>query len=183
MASRTISRTVDAPTIAAVASSLSAMMAAVSARSSRQAVTRSNAPFVWPALRIGSRRDGRFPFYVRLHNDGPGVGFNVRFTVRTEADGYGYVIPPIRAMRSGEVVPPHKEPGEQPIRTRGDDVLEFAVEGPADLDAPAWVVVRFSDGLGRSWEVESPVDAHSGVPRPKRLRTRRIQVWRRAQRW
>lgn len=174
----------DATTVAAVASSLSAMMAAVSARSSRQAVTRANAPFVWPALRIGSRRDGRFPFYVRLHNDGPGVGFNVRFAVCTGADDpqFMYVIPPIRAMRSGETVPPHPEPDEQPIRTLGDDTEEFAVEGPADLDG-ASVVVRFSDGLGRSWEVESPVDPHSGIAHPRRLRTRRIQVWRRAQRW
>jgi len=86
----------------------------------------------------------------------------------------------VRSVLGSPRVP---EPDEQPIRTRDDDVSQFAVEGPADLDALAWVVVRFSDGLGRSWEVESPVDPHSGVLRPKRLRTRRIQVWRRAQWW
>jgi hypothetical protein len=174
---------VDAPTVAAVASSLSAFAAAVSARSSRQAVTRSNAPFVWPALRIGSRDSGVFSFYVRLHNDGPGVAFNVRFTVRTREDEHGYVIPPIRAMRSGEVVPPHPEPQEQPIRDAEDGSREYAVAGPRSLDAPSWVVVRFSDALGRRWEVAAPADPHDALLGPRRLRARRFQVWRRHENW
>lgn len=55
-----------------------------------------------PALRIGSRQAGPFSFFVRLHNDGAGVAFNVRFTVRAEDSEHDYVIPSVRAMRDGE---------------------------------------------------------------------------------
>src|SRR5205809_664066 len=43
---------VDASAVAAIASAISAGAAAISARTSRQAVTRANAPFVWPAVAI-----------------------------------------------------------------------------------------------------------------------------------
>jgi hypothetical protein len=114
---------------------------------------------------------------VRLCNDGPGVAFDVRFSVEpVEDEVLRYVIPPIRAVRSGEVVPPHPEPQEHPIR--GDD--EYVVAGPTDLSRLAWVTVRYADALGRAWEVRAPLDPHRRLAAPRRLRS---APWRRGVRW
>lgn len=169
--------------IAPVFAAASAVAAAVSARTSRQAVTRANAPFVWPAITVLSEYGEsvtRHVFGVRLHNDGPGVAFDVRFSVSAAEHGSDeYVPPPIRAMRSGEQVPPHPEPQEQPIR---NGLYEYPLPGKIDA-GPWWVIVRYGDALGRRWQVRGPLDPHVQLDGPVRLRGRRLEVWRPPERW
>ncbi|HEX2126396.1 MAG TPA: hypothetical protein VHF45_07550 [Thermoleophilaceae bacterium] len=151
----------DLGDVAALAAAASAIAAWLSAHASRQGVSRANASFVWPAIRIGSAEPGPRTFYIRLHNDGPGITFDVRCT--TQADWgaeFAYVTPPVRAMRSGEVVPPHPEPQEQPT-TRDDN--EYALAAPRDLREPTYVTVRFDDGFGRRWEVRAPLHPHGRI--------------------
>jgi hypothetical protein len=86
------------------------------------------------------------------------VAFNVRFTVANDHQDYGeYAIAPIRAMRPGEQVPPLRDPDpqEQP-RIRDDNVYEHPL--PGGLDQSWWVLVRYADGLGKSWEIKAPLD-------------------------
>lgn len=169
--------------VATVFAAVSAIAAAISARSSRQAVVRSHAPFVWPSIAIRGPVLGLHQVGVRLHNDGPGVAFNVRFSVANKQEGFGdiYAIPPIRAMRSGEKVPPHPEPEPQVQPMIRDDVYEYPLPGP--LDQSWWVVVRYADGLGGSWEIRAPIDPQGTLRGPHRLRSGRLDRWRRAARW
>jgi hypothetical protein len=59
----------------------------ISARASRQALTRAHRPFVWPELHIGSRSEnGMFRIGVRLHNDGPGVVYEVSTGIERQGE-------------------------------------------------------------------------------------------------
>jgi hypothetical protein len=162
--------------VASIAAAFSATAAWVSAWNSRKAVARAHAPFVWPSFGIRSRDQGSWTQHsvrVRLHNDGPGVAYGVRFSLdylsgspdQPHDASDRYVIPPIPAMRSGEVMPPG---GESEI-VHGD---EFVVAGPAKLNQPWSVVVRFADGAGQEWEVRAPSDPEARVQGPRQLRKR-----------
>jgi hypothetical protein len=165
---------------------ISATAAALSAQASREALRRTRAPFIWPAIAIrpSSRETGQHSIGVRLHNDSPGVAFDVRFSLDFAAGSpekpdteTRYVIPPVCAMRSGEVVPPEK--GEPEI-VRGD---EFVVAGPRDLRQPWWVVVRYADAAGRRWEIREPADPEGRLLGPLQLRSARWDLWRRRADW
>lgn len=151
---------------------LAAASSAAAWRSSfiaREAATRNNLAFVWPAVRIAF--DGPDPVvWVRLHNDGPGLAQDV-VAARFEPSGQGDQwtlfdrTPVIRAMRGGEAVPPpeHDEMALG-VHRAGDDVWS--------------VVVRWTDTAGQRWELTAPQDPQALTTTPTRLRRRKWQKWR-----
>src|SRR6266550_1149565 len=76
---------VAAQTGAALAAGVAAFAAWVSAYQSRGAIELANRPFVWPALTAeikgGDSEYKVWAFKARLHNDGPGVAIDVRWSV------------------------------------------------------------------------------------------------------
>jgi hypothetical protein len=165
----------EASVVATAIAALSATAAAVSARSSRQAVTQANAPFVWPSIAIRGR-PRQYVLAVRLHNDGPGVAFDVRFAAASALHDFReYAIAPVRAMRSGEQVPPLREPEPQVQPRVQDDAFEYPLPDPHQT---WYVFVRYSDGLARNWEVRVPLEPEARIGRPRQLRRSRLDVWR-----
>lgn len=156
---------------------LAAASSAAAWRSSfiaREAATRSNLAFVWPAVRIAY--DGPDPVvWVRLHNDGPGLAQDV-VAARLEPSGRGdeWTVfdrtPVIRAMRAAETLPP-AEREEMPlgVHRAGDDVWSVAV--------------RWTDTGGQRWELVAPQDPHALTTSPRRLARRAWQKWRPAADW
>lgn len=160
----------------------SAVAAAVSARSSHRAVTQAHTPFVWPSTAVRGPTLGQHNVAVRLHNDGPGVAFNVRFAVASGHRDYGeYAIAPIPAVRPGEQIPPVRDPDPQVQPRIRDDTYEHPL--PGGLDQSWWVLVRYADGLGRNWEIKAPLDPEGSIRPPRRLRSGPFDVWRSRVRW
>jgi hypothetical protein len=170
----------------AVASAVSAVAASVAARASHHALARAHRPFVWPELHIGSRgENGMFTIGVRLHNDGPGVAYEVsialerhgepevhhegRWPYRGRAMLMPYTTPPIRAMVSSEVLPPNET-----------DTLPLATES---IDGTWWVAVRWTDAAGDRWHFREPPNETLSAGPPRRLRRRRFELWRPRARW
>jgi hypothetical protein len=171
--------------ISVIVAAISAIAAAVSAWNSRKATERGHLPFVWPSISlrpVGGPESRQHVVGVQLFNDGAGGAFDVRFTIATKeslADPRAlYVVPPVRAMRSGEAVPPAGDVEEQ--LTEGG-AYRMGLNEPLDS---AWgVVTRFADDLGRQWQVTAPPDPHSAMEGPIRLRTHRFELWRPPQDW
>lgn len=160
--------------ISAVAATASALAAWRTSVVAGRGVTRSNLPYVWPAVRIG--RDGPTTVvWVRLHNDGPGLAQDV-VAARMEPSGQGSTwavfdrTPTIPALRSGETLPP-KDRDELSLgaHTAGDDVFS--------------VVVRWTDTAGQRWELLAPQERHALTRAPKKLRRGRLDMWRPAADW
>jgi hypothetical protein len=167
--------------VAAGTGAVSAAAAALSARASRNAVARAHRPYVWAEIHVVSGRSEKtWLAKVRLHSDGPGAAFDVSAAVgphyvyeRIRRSWWrlwdrtlvGYATPPIRAMLSGEAVPP---------RDTDDGLYELAIGSIEDW----WVAVRYSDAAGARWEFREPRSPESLAGPPRRLRTRRWQVWR-----
>lgn len=166
----------DAAVVIALAlAAVSAIAAAVSAVSTRQSVERAHRPYVWPA--ISHDRDGdRRVLRVRLHNDGAGTAYEVRWSFQTLVESKEGEWTPdeqgaakeaslaIRALRSGESLPP------------GDGKwLEKAV--PLPPDEIGWFLVRWDDAAGVRWEVSDQGPA-ARQGRPHRLRRWWWQRWR-----
>jgi len=100
--------------VATIATAAGAGAAWLAASASREAVSRTHRPFVWTNGTTHTPRvvpQGR----VRLHNDGPGVALDVRWSVRIMHDpeelpaDYDerleertHATEPMRGMRSGE---------------------------------------------------------------------------------
>jgi hypothetical protein len=169
-----------AAVIAIGIAALSAVAAAVSAIATRQSVDRAHRPFVWPAISHG--RDGDATVVrVRLHNDGAGTAYEVRWAFGTLAetqegefveDSQGaaeQASMAIRAVRAGESVPPEDS-----------GWLEKAIQLPPD--DIGWILVRWSDAAGTRWEVSDQGPATSRG-RPRRLRRWRWQLWRAPADW
>jgi hypothetical protein len=168
--------------VSGVGAALSAIAASVSARASRQAVSRAHRPFVWAETHLrGRAEDGRWSVGVRLHNDGPGVAFEVSAAVGPEYVPHlmrmrgwrvwcrvriGYASPPIRAMRAGEAVPPRDD----------NELFEMALKSIEHW----WVVVRFTDAAGARWEFREPASIESLALPPQRVRRR---PWRTRPGW
>lgn len=173
--------------IAAVASgafaAISACAAAVSAYANRRSLSAAHAAFVWPTVRVGELSPGYpAPYYIRLYNDGPGTAFDVRIST-TADEGFTWLMPPIRAMKSGETVPPMRGVPEEYVNTETD---EFNLAGPIDYDyRTAVVAVRFEDSLGRLWEVREPLDPSRATHPPRQLRTssHSLAKWRPLPKW
>jgi hypothetical protein len=154
---------------------VSAVAAAVSAVATRQSVDRAHRPFVWPAISHGSDGESRI-LRVRLHNDGAGTAYEVRWSIGTLAetqdeefveDSKGaaeQASMAIRAIRVGESVPPE-----------GSGWLDKEVQLPPD--DIGWILVRWHDAAGIRWEVSDQGPATSRG-RPRRLRRWRWQLWR-----
>jgi hypothetical protein len=151
---------------------LAAISAAAAWRSSfiaREAATRSNLPFVWPAVRVAY--DEPDPVvWVRFHNDGPGLAQDVvaaRMEPSGRADEWAVFdrTPVIRALRGGEILPP-------PAAT------EMALGIHQARDDVWW-----TDTAGQRWELRAPQDSHALTTTPQRLRRRRWQKWRSPADW
>jgi hypothetical protein len=78
--------TVDTQTLGIGIAAISAAVSAFSAYTSRQSVDRSHRPFVWPEISRKSA-DGREVLRVRLHNDGSGAAYDVRWSVGSVMEG------------------------------------------------------------------------------------------------
>jgi hypothetical protein len=72
---------VDAELIAIAIAAVSATASALSARASRLSVDRAHRAFVWPEIRSPRDHGQSEPLRVRLRNDGPGVAYDVRWSV------------------------------------------------------------------------------------------------------
>jgi hypothetical protein len=171
----------NADTAGVLIAAIAATASAISAYTSRQSVDRANRPFVWPAISQAKDHDGANLVRVRLHNDGSGTAFDVRWSIGTVAVGpkdeikvddkfsEQYKSHVIRALRPGESLPP--EDG---------DWLERAASLP--LDDVWWVVVRWTDAARVRWELleQGPALLRS---EPRRLRTWPWQLWRSRREW
>lgn len=171
----------EAETIGVGIAALAAASSAFSAYTSRQAVDRAHRPFVWPAISTGRDPGGPSVVRVRLHNDGQGTAYDVRWSVGTMMEAHDgsleedaaftdeHVSSVIRAIRPGEVVPPQdSEWLEQAAALPGDDVW--------------WVLVRWTDAARVRWELseQGPTLLRS---EPRRLRTWPWQLWRPSRDW
>jgi hypothetical protein len=171
--------------VSVIVAAISAIAAAVSAWNSRKATERGHLPFVWPSISlrpVGDPESRQHVVGVQLFNDGAGGAFDVRFTIATKeslADPCAlYVVPPIRAMRPGEAVPPSGDVEEQ---LKEGDTYRIGLSEPLDS---AWgVVTRFADDLGRQWQLTALADPHSPLEGPVRLRTHRLELWRPPHDW
>jgi hypothetical protein len=151
---------------------LAAISSAAAWRSSfiaREAATRNNLAFVWPAVHIAY--DGPDPVvWVRLHNDGPGLAQDV-VAARLEPSGHedDWAVfdrtPVVRALRAAESLPPE-----------GADPMALGVHRARD---DIWsVAVRWTDTAGQRWELTAPQDPNALTTAPRRLQRRRWQRWR-----
>jgi hypothetical protein len=176
---------VDIQAISISIAAIAAISAAASARFSKRAVERNHTPFVWPSISIrsvGGPESRQHEVGVRLHNDGSGAAFRVRFAIATNEslafpEGL-YSPPPIRAIRPGEAVPPASGIEEQLVQEN-----EYRIGLSEPLDSDWYVVTRYSDDLGRLWELRASSDPHSGLLGPTPLRRRRWEIWRAACDW
>ena len=170
----------EAAVIAIAIAAVSAVAAAISALATRQAVERAHRPFVWPAISHATDGDTRI-LRIRLHNDGAGTAYEVRWSFGTlietqpgefdenrEAAAVQASLT-IRAIRPGESVPPE-----------GSGWLDQAITLPPD--DIGWILVRWTDAAGDRWEVSDQGPAASRV-RPRRLRRRWWQLWRSPANW
>lgn len=144
-------------------------------------------PFVWPEIEIHQHAQphgAKFVIRVRLQNDGPGVAFDVSASVAPQRTPHlirgpgrrkvfdGYSTPPIRAIRSGETNP-SREREAAPLWNLQVDTIE----------PPWWVVVRYTDAGGARWEFSEPGGETTLSRPPRRLRRRRLELWRRRRLW
>jgi hypothetical protein len=156
--------------VGAGAGGISAIAAAVSARTNLTSVRRANLPFVY-----GEPTYGRAPgvyktheeadnapitgVFVVLHNDGPGTGVEVRCRLRsTSGDWCSDVTDAVRAIRPGE------------------SVERFGFHPPwvEDPNVQSWgVATRFHDTSGREWETFNQRYPAGPLGR-RRLRRRKV---------
>ncbi len=64
---------------------------------------------------------------------------------------------------------------------RDDDVYEYPLTG--GLDQPWRVLVRYADGFGKSWEINTPLNPEGAINAPRRLRSGLFDFWRPRVRW
>jgi hypothetical protein len=167
-------------TVAVLIAAVSAVASAISAYTNRQAMARAQRPFVWPAISHGSDPDGTRVLRIRLHNDGTGPAYDVRWSVGslTESESgevvddahftKAHVSPVIRALRASEVLPPDESWLEKAVALPEDDVW--------------WVLVRWTDSAGARWELTEQGPSLLRFE-PRRLRTWRWQAWRSPRDW
>jgi hypothetical protein len=154
-------------TALAIAATSSAVASVVSALIAYRAVNLSNRPSVW-AVASPRNDDGDRYIGVQIHNAGPGVAFDVA-AARTEPTDrlVGRVrrsmewreqdqSPFIRTMERGERVPASdKEWLSVGPNRSGDDVLG--------------VLIRYTDAVGRRWQVPVQLNPMEKLPRARRL--------------
>jgi hypothetical protein len=168
--------------VAAGTTSVSAVAAAVSARTNLRSVRRANLPLVYGEPGYG-RKPGGYrneeeaanapvtDVFVVLHNDGPGTAIEVRCCLRTTSgDWQSDPIDAIRAMRPGESVP-------------ADSGFRFSPPWREDSKRTSWgVATRFRDTDGGGWETFNQRFPPGGLT-TQRLRSSRWQVRRAKTDW
>jgi hypothetical protein len=168
--------------VSAVAGAAAAISARSSARGSRDAVRRSNLPFVWPSYEVEYGEEepntGMAVNTVRvtLHNDGPGIAIDVRWSMWSPLDEND---PPrwlptqwrwapwrfrrqfARWGRDASADDAARAGASKSIRAMqpGDELASTHTAQFLEGD-PAWVIVRYSDSAGERWEYVEP-----GAPR------------------
>lgn len=172
----------DAQGLVVGAALTAAVASAVSAWFAGRAIERAHAPLVWPSIDIHlGVPQPPHAVRVRLHNDGSGTAFNVRFAIGTPGDLDDVIAlndtSPIPAMREGAIVPPSAAANPEIVR---DD--HFHMAAPEDLRSDWYVVVRYEDSLSRRWEVRASADPN-GFVSPRRLRCHWFQFWWPGESW
>jgi hypothetical protein len=174
--------------VGAIATAAGAAAAWRAAGASREAVARAHRPFVWPEFDYDyeGAGPGETVWRVRLHNDGPGVALDVRWSVREIFDSRGLTASelqaaydradentrklasePIRGMRAGQSVPPVG--------------VDRWLTQPFPFGEYEWVAVRFTDSAGVRWEYSEPGEA--GLLADPVVRLRRVRGYRGSWRW
>lgn len=88
---------------------------------------------------------------------------------------------PVRALRSGEVVPPEPDGRDHSVLGSPRKTGYEVAAPPREVEAWA-VVIRFADSAGQQWEVRNrrhPL----GQLTVRRLRSGRLDLWRRRRDW
>jgi hypothetical protein len=170
--------------LGAVATAAGAGAAWLAATASREAVARTHRPFVWPEWVYEPSDDSSEPWEwrVRLHNDGPGVALDVRWSVRV------MFAPPHLSVYPEEEV---RAKAEEETRRRASDPIRGLRPGeswphsgwltgtspPGDIE---WIAVRFTDSAGVRWEYNEPLSEGLADPprRLRKVRRRRSLQWR-----
>jgi hypothetical protein len=167
---------------AVIVATASAIAASIAAWNARRGIQLSQRAFVYaePAIKSEpAESDGVGGFLsereshveVRLFNDGPGTALDVRVRLEAEVgDPIGDPAAPVRALKSGEALPP--EDGQQG--------LAFALP---DLSKPWAAVVRYREIGGAAWEVRNPRHPASLPLVQRRLRSGRWDRWRPSSGW
>ncbi|HEU5061748.1 MAG TPA: hypothetical protein VFT79_01190 [Solirubrobacterales bacterium] len=167
---------------AVIVAAISAIAASIAAWNARRGIQLSQRAFVYaePAIKTEpTESDGGGGFLserdshveLRLFNDGPGTALDVRVRLETEAgDPIGDSAAPVRALGSGEALPPQD----------GQQGLVFALP---DLSQPWAAVVRYREIGGAAWEVRNPRHPASLPLVQRRLRSSRWDRWRSSPIW
>jgi hypothetical protein len=143
---------------------ISAIAAAVSARSAARGVALNHRPYVYgePQSATGGIAS------VRLHNDGPGTAVEVRWRLRAPEGEPTEWSSSIRAMQPGEVLPPY-----------GSDPMSAEVPDGIDGHQFRWFVeAEYSDIRGARWRLHNDRASLSATATPRRIRKGIIDRWR-----
>jgi hypothetical protein len=150
--------------VAAVATAAGAGAAWLAATASRQAVVRANRPFVWPEAHE-SESNGKRTVRVRLHNDGPGVALDVRWSLvfpakdrLADRDQFLELVKQLASSTTRGLPPGESEPPS------GNLSLPEVQVPDEHLEDPCWVAVRYTDSAGERWQYIEPSDPNALAP-------------------
>ena len=176
---------VDVELVAVAVAAISATASAASAHASRQSVDRAHRAFVWPEIRVPKDYGQAEPLRVQLRNDGPGVAYDVRWSVGSLAPKPG------EDWESGNVV--HDDDWARKNASLVERAMPAGDTRPGDGgwlerrvalpdDDIWWVLVRWTDTSGARWELveQGPSLVSSGA---QQLQTYRWQFWRKKRDW
>jgi len=162
--------------VATIAAAAGAGAAWRSAGASRQAVARANRPFVWPSF-FESTTESELAVSVQVHNDGPGVALDVRWSLAffDEHDSSE------DERRSEELTGRLASEPSRGLRAR-DSSDRRQVSIPEERQGHFWfVVVRYTDSAGVRWEYAEPWDVGTLADPVRRLR--KVRGYRGSRRW
>jgi hypothetical protein len=120
---------------------ISAVAAAISARSAARGVTLNHRPYVYGEPQSATSGIAG----VRLHNDGPGIAVEVRWRLHAPGREPTEWSSPIRAMQPGEVLPPY-------------DSDPMSTELPEGIDGHRfrWFIeTEYGDVRGVRWRLQN----------------------------
>jgi len=171
----------DVQVVAVVVAAISAIASAAFA--SRQSVDRAHRAFVWGE--IEPHREATDPLRVRLRNDGPGVAYDVRWSVGSIRPKPGTDWEDDKYESDDEMARRHRSHVKRALRAgdthpSADGWLER--KGRLPDDDIWWVLVRWTDTAGVRWELteQGPSMQSFGA---RRLRTHWWQRWRDESDW
>lgn len=172
---------VDSQTVGIGIAAISASVSAFSAYTSRQAVDRSHWPLVWPEIEHRDDEEGRHVLLIRLHNDGSGTAYDVRWSVGSVTLNRRDKVVIDAPLTTDNVSRVIRAIGASENRPAADtDWLERRI--PLPDDDIWWVLVRWTDPARVRWEL-SERGPSSLRSEPRRVRTWRWQLWRPPRDW